>query len=280
MKNKLLITVLIIALVLITPCYASSIDNAKEMIDNYYLYSKEKNVEKYSSLFDQQYVTELYGKDYKLLFKEIFTYYEVTEYNLNFQYYTESQDSLSLFYNLQAKTLIEGEKVNMDNDLVALFSKTNGELKLKYIILQETFVEQMNREVIYEAAIKSFVEENSDLKEEAETKNIDLINYKKIFEDKINNDQGTKNKVKLFLLIIVILIILGIVAVKYKENIKNKKVREYIHKTEKVTKNTGRYIKQKYVKTKPIVKSETKKLTKKIVKLTKNINQKITATKK
>jgi hypothetical protein len=198
----------------------------------------------------------------------------VTEYNLNFQYYTESEESLSLFYNLQAKTSIEGEKVNMDNDLVALFSKNNGELKLKYIILQETFIEQMNREVIYESAIKSFVEENSDLKKEAETKNIDVIYYKQMFEDKINNDQGTKNKVKILLVIIVALIVLAVVAIKFKERIKNKKVRKYIEKTEKVTKSSSKFIKQKYSETKPVVISETKKLTKKIVKLTKNINEK------
>lgn len=279
MKNKLLIIVLITALVIITPSYATPLDDAKEIVENYYLYSQEKNVDNYSALFDQKYITEVYGKDYKLLFKEIFTYYDVTEYKVNFQYYTQSQDSLSLFYNLQAKTIIQGEKINMDNDLVALFSITNGELKLKYIILQETFIEQMNREVIYESAIKSFVEQNSNLKEEAGKKNIDLVDYKSLFENKINNKEA-KNTLKIFFIIIVLLVILIIVAIKFKDHIRHKQVREYINKTEKVTKNTGKYIKQKYTETKPIVKSETKKLTKKITKLTKNINQKIKSARK
>lgn len=264
--KKLLIYVMLI-LILVVPVYASSLDEAKEIVDNYYLFSKEKNVESYSNLFDQEYVRELYGEDYKDFFKEVLSYFDVDEYSLDFQYYTEGEDSLTLFFNLEAEVVVDGLKNDLDNDLVALFSKNNGVLKLKYIILQETFIEQMNREVIYEGAIGSFVEENSDLIEEAEKKNIPLVDYTQKFEDMIDKHNNSS------LYIILILIVGIILLVVFKEKIKNKEVKKYVDKIDGVTRKTGSLIKKNYEKSKPVIKDKyrrgknvVKKHTKKIIK--------------
>jgi flagellar biosynthesis/type III secretory pathway M-ring protein FliF/YscJ len=256
--NKLLIIFLIMSLIIITPIYATSLDDAKVIVNNYYLYSQQKDVEKYSLLFDEEYLVQLYGNDYKTLFREVFTYFNITKYEIDFQQYTESDESLSLFFNLEANTIVDGEKINMDNDLVALFSKNNGELKLKYIILQETFIEQMNREVIYNSAIGSFVEENSDLIKEAESKNIPLVDYKTQFEDMINKKDN--HGLKIFLWIFIVVLILVVIAVLFKEKIKHKKTRKYLDKTENVAKKTGKVIKDKYNEAVPIIASKSKKI--------------------
>jgi len=181
-------------------------------------------------------------------------YFEVEEYEIEYQYYTEGEESLTLFFNLKAEIIVEDSKIDIDNDLVALFSKKNDGLKIKYILLQETFIEQMNREVIFKGAIGSIVEENSDLIKEAENKNISLVDYSKKFEDTINKDN------KLGLIIAIILITIIILSVVFKEKIKNKKVRGYVDKIEKTSKKTSALIKNKYEKNKLLVKNKYEKI--------------------
>lgn len=245
--RKLLLIFLLLNLIFITPIFATSLDEAKDIVNNYYLYSQQKDVEKYSELFDKNYVVELYGEDYKNLFTEIFTYYEIEKYEINYQYYTESEDSLSLFFNLEANTIVDGNEMKMDNDLVALFSKTNNELKLKYIILQETFIEQMNREVIYNSAIESFVEENSNLIKEAEAKNIPLVDYTQNFENMLN-----ENKFNIFgflFYVVLIGVIILAIGIFFKEKITHKKTRKHLDKMHEIVIKTSNKAKDKFKKT-------------------------------
>lgn len=144
--------------------YGNFIEQGKQVIDDYYKYSMEKNIDSYVSLFDQNYLKKIYGEDYKALFEEVFNYFEIGDYNISYQYYTESEESMTVFFNLKGKTTIDWKKVDMDNDLVAFFTKDNN-LKLKYIILQEEFVGQMNKEFVYNMAIWKIIEKNTNLKD-------------------------------------------------------------------------------------------------------------------
>lgn len=256
--NSKLIIFVVVAILLIIPVTATSLDDAKEIVNKYYLYSMEKNVDSYSELFDKEYLVNLYGKDYKQLFTEIFTYSEVNDYELEYQYYTESEESLSLFFNLKSDVIVDGEKIKIDNDLVALFSKKDDGLKLKYIILQETFIEQMNQEVIYKAAIISYTEEGSNLEKEANKKNIELVNYDNMIEKGIN-DYNQKNNFKIFLIILVISILAVFVAVKFKEKIRNKTIKKNINRIEDALNKSKIYVKDNYKKTKHKIQKNSKK---------------------
>ena len=213
-------------------CYASSLEDAKDIVDKYYQYSMEKDVDSYISLFDQEYLNKIYGDDHKELFDEIFNYFEIQEYDLDFQYYTESDDSMTLFFNLQSETSFDGEKTEVDNDLVAFFTK--DPLKLRYIILQEEFIGQMNREFIYESAITAIVEKNSDLKAEAEEKGVSLTDYN--LEEKIaehNAKHSSVNKFWIIMILVAVLFITYQFAIKndaISKHIKDKKIKSrYLH---------------------------------------------------
>jgi hypothetical protein len=267
MNNTKLVTLRLIMFLLITIIFlnlvfASSLDNAKDVVDKYYLYSKEKDVDNYALLFDQDYLKESYGEDYKLFFKEVLNYIDITKYEINYQYYTESEDSISLFFNLQAQTIIDNEKVKMDNDLVALFIKKENKLYLKSIILQETFIEQMNREVIYNAAISSFIEEGSDLKIEAENKGISLIDFEKLIDKSLKHEKSSSIKTVLLLLLL-IFIVFGLMII-FKNKIKSKKINNYLNKSQdyivKGYNNLFNIIKETYKKIKPYIKDFVKKI--------------------
>ncbi|MFO7710846.1 MAG: hypothetical protein R6V53_03720 [Candidatus Woesearchaeota archaeon] len=205
-------------------CFAS-LDDAKDMVDKYYQYSMEKDVESYVALFDPEYLTHLYGEDSKEFFQEVFTYFDIQDYDLDYQYYTESDESLSLFFNLKSETLIDGQKTEIDNDQVAFFTK--DPLKLRYIILQEEFIGQMNREFIYEAAITAIVEKNSDLKAEAEEKGVSLTDYN--FEEKIAA-HNAKHSTGWIWIILIALLLVTATTLDLSKHIKNKKYRKkYVH---------------------------------------------------
>jgi hypothetical protein len=249
--NMLLVICFLMVLLVNVPVYADSLDNAKEIIDDYYLYSKEKNVEEYTKLFDEYYLNEIYGEYHEDLFEEIFTYFDIDDYEIEYQYYTEGEDSLSLFFNLKSNMVIEGSKKEIDNDLVGFFSKKDGKLKLRYIILQETFIEQMNREFVYTTAVESLVEENSDLLKEAEEKGIKVVDYKKDFEDMINKHRS-KNIFNSILFVFGAIIVLLTLAVLFKGKIKNKHIVEYINRVEEVSKKAMHLIKEEYEYSKPV----------------------------
>lgn len=261
------ITIYIILIVLLTTnVQANSLEQAQTSIDKFYKYTQEQNVDAYAALFDQEYLINLYGTDYKTGLKEVLSYITITNYKITPQYYTESEDSLTYFFNLQSNVVIENEKTKLDNDLVGLFTKQNNEVKLKYVMLQEIFMEQMNREVIYKTAIMSMTEEYSDLKIEAENKDVSLVDYESIFENKIKND---KNKKIIKNIAILIIIITGIyLFIKNKEKItteENKqKIKEQIQKTKKHTKKAKTKIVNKYKETMPKVKKVTNETINKI----------------
>lgn len=267
-KNKQIISVmnkkitsiifnLIFIFLFISSVNASSIEDAREIVDNYYLYSQQKNVVEYSKLFDNTYLIELYGNDYKTLFSEVFTYFDVINYKLDYQYYTESNDSLSLFFNLKSVTKVGDESINIDNDLVAFFSKKDNSLKLKYIVLQKTFVENMNANVLYNAAVVSSLEESSDLKQEADVKGVSLIDFESLI------DKSLKHKNSSSWIFWIILIIVGVLFASYyfirndsyKKLIKNKKVHIQFKAIKYYGNKIETFIVLKYKKNMPILKN-------------------------
>lgn len=190
-KNRNRIGLVFLVLLLVSFASASSmLENAKTSVNNFYKYSQEKNVGSYTNLFDKDYLTGLYGSDYKTFFKETFGYFEIKDYQLEYQYYTESNDSLTLFYNLNGNMVVSGENTKINNDLVAFFVKKNGELKLRFVMLQETFIGQMNQEIIVKSAIEGISEESKDIIIEAEKAGlleVDMTEAIDKFEDKNNN---------------------------------------------------------------------------------------------
>lgn len=270
--GKLMVFSIGILCFLILPALASPLEDAKEIIDKYYSYSKEQNVEGYISLFDEDYLEDIYGDDYKEFLEEVLSYMEIEDYELDYQYYTEGEESLTLFFNLKADVAIEGKETSLDNDMVAFFSKDNGNLKLRYSILQETFIEKMNQEVIYKAAIASYVEENSDLKKEAEEKGIELVDYKSLFEERINSHHESKAGWWIFLIILLIVIGGGYFLFK-KGKIKKEDVKKHLDTAKKHTIKTGKYLKEQYNKAAPIVASKTKEFSGKVKKKLKDIKK-------
>ncbi|MDI3473712.1 MAG: hypothetical protein PWR30_35 [Candidatus Woesearchaeota archaeon] len=267
--EKLMIFSMGVFCFLILPIFASPLEDAKEIIDDYYSYSKEQNVDGYISLFDEDYLEDIYGNDYKEFLKEVLSYIKIEDYKLDYQYYTEGEESLTLFFNLKADVVIEGEKTRLDNDMVAFFSKENGNLKLRYSILQETFIEKMNQEVIYKAAIVSYAEENSDLKKEAEEKGVELVDYKSLFEERINSHH--KPKAGWWILLTILLIVIGGVYFIFKKGkVKKDDVKKQLDKAQKKTVKTVKYLKDKYNKTAPVVVGKTKEFSSKVKKKLKN----------
>jgi hypothetical protein len=257
-KQRWMKLLLVTALLLISTAFveASSLEEAKIMVDDYYSYTMQKDVDAYVALFDEAYLVGLYGSDYEDFFNEVFSYVEIEDYEIDFSYYTESEESLTLFFNLKSSTILDGVPVDMDNDLVALFAKNPGGLKLHYIILQETFIEQMNREVIYESAIKIMTEEQSDLKAEAERKGIELVDYKSLFEDKMRGDRS-KWYIWLLVLLAIILMIYFSKSGKLKgfAKVTNKdSLRSYQAKAKEHLVSAKKSLKENYDKAAPIVK--------------------------
>ncbi|MFW6046844.1 MAG: hypothetical protein ACOCP4_03530 [Candidatus Woesearchaeota archaeon] len=232
--------ILLLVLVTSVTCYASSLEEGKEIINNYYKFSMEKDIDSYIQLFDQKYLTEIYGNNYKNLFTEIFSYYEINDYKIDYQYYTESDDSMTIFFNLESEMVIEGEKNDIDNDLVAFFTKSD-KTKLRYIILQEEFIGQMNREFIYETAVSKIIQEENNLKEEAISEGVDLDNYESIFEEKISEYENKHSSNKFFWIILLIAILI----IVYQFSIKKDKISKHI-KDEK-TKNNYLKVRKKVI---------------------------------
>lgn len=188
---------------------ALPIDDAKIVVDNFYKYSQEKNVDEYINLFDKDYLIGLYGNDYKNYFTEGFNLIDIEKYNLEFQYYTESNDSLSLFYRLETTSILDGEKTKIENDLVALFIKKD-KLYLKYILPQSIFIEQMNKEVILDSAMVAVLEENNDIKSEAIANGISLVDMESLIDDYYAHESKAKLIWAWIALILIIFISLGI----------------------------------------------------------------------
>ena len=144
------------------------IDDAKQIVDDFYLHSQNNDVDSYVELFDENYIVSLYGDDYKEFFEEVFTYSEILDYDLDFHEYTYSSNSLSFFFTLNSNVIIEGEEKSLDNDLVAFFNiNRGGDIKLRYIMLQSVFIEEMNKETFFRTLISSEIDESLDLFQEA-----------------------------------------------------------------------------------------------------------------
>lgn len=218
-KNQKKIEFVLIVLLLISFASAGSmLDNAKTSIDNFYKYSQEKDVESYTKLFDQGYLTGLYGADYKTFFKETFSYFEIKDYEIQYQYYTESNDSLTLFYNLKSNAVVNGENIKIDNDIVVFFIKKNNELKIRFVMLQETFIGQMNQEMVIKGAILGISEESEDISIQAEKKGLLGVNMEKV----INKFESRHSVKRIFWWIFLIaLVILGYFLYKNPTKIKN-----------------------------------------------------------
>ena len=165
------------------PVSLASIDEAKGIVDDFYRFSKEKDVESYADLFDQEYLKGTYGDDYATYFEEGFALIDIESYELDYQYYTESDEGLTLLYTLQAKAVIDGEDASIDNDLAALFTKDDLGLKLKYVIPQSTMIEQMNRETILLSSMMAAYEEENDIQAEAEEKGISTVDMEALINE-------------------------------------------------------------------------------------------------
>lgn len=245
MKNSNIFSIIMITLFItsISFCYASPLEDAKQIVDDYYRYSMEKDIDSYINLFDKEYLQDIYGPEHETLIKEVFNYFEIKDYEIDYQYYTESNESLTLFFNLESDVIIDGQKIHIDNDLVSFFSKSN-QLKLRFIILQEEFIGQMNREVIYKTAVANFIEKESDLKVVAEKEGISLVDYKSIFEERINSHHN-KSKLIWFIIIILIAITVSVYLVKTGK-IDKKKSKIHLNIIRKHTIKTWDYLNKEY----------------------------------
>ncbi|MFP4403853.1 MAG: hypothetical protein ACLFPJ_05870 [Candidatus Woesearchaeota archaeon] len=225
MKKMKLFFLVLILIIFTNSVYANYIDNAKDAIDKFYLYTKEKDVNSYSNLFDEKYLIDIYGKEYKTFFREMFESMQLNDYKIEFQYYTEDINSLSIFYNLNANGKIDGKNIKIDQDLVAIFTKDNNDVKLRYTILQTLFVNKMNQESYFNSVLLSMYEETEDLVTDAIDEG--LITNDEIDEfseftlvDDVKKEK--KSKFNWFLLIIILLIIFYLIFY-FKDDKKRKK---------------------------------------------------------
>ena len=236
------------------------IDDAKDKVDKYYLYSQQNDVDSFSEIFDSNFLVNLYGSDYNDLFSETFSYFDINSYEIDFQKYTEGEGSFTLFYNVKADTSIEGESIEMDNDMVAFFTKKGNELKLRYVMLQEVFVEKMNQETAIKAVVSTFGEEAVDLSTEYE--NYDqLLNeldeeyglsedeIDEVFEERLEQQEGRSYFV--YLLIVFVLLISVFLFAKITTGKENTLHYERMSSLKKNVRNS-------YDKTKPVVVSNVR----------------------
>ena len=255
-------TLKILFIIFLLPFFISSVnaspylDLAKEAVEDYYVFTKEKDVDSYMALFDQNYLNEMYGANNKVLFEELFTYSDLNDYTINFQQYTEGPESLSLFFHLEADSTLNGEAQKIDQDLLAIFTKTNGEVKLRYIMLQSVYAEMMIAESTFESLLRASLEDEVDLVEEA-------IEAGLITEEEIEESMAEKESFfKLrHLLIILILGALGYFVYAKKEAI--------------IRNDHGKKITKKFV----VVTSKVKPAIKKVVDKTKKGYEEVIAPK-
>lgn len=205
-KGFLFLALLILCVSLV---HASYLDIAKESVEAYYKYSQEKNVDAYIALFDQQYLRELYGPDAQELFREVFTYFEILDYDITFQQYTEGNESLSLFFHLRADARLDGKDHPIDQDLIAFFSKSNGAVKLRYIMLQSLFSEVMIAESTFMSMMRASFEDELDLVDEAIAAGI--INF-----DEIEESMEERKRFFTFGRMLFVLIIGGVIYIFHK----------------------------------------------------------------
>ncbi|MGM5482716.1 MAG: hypothetical protein ACQESF_04605 [Nanobdellota archaeon] len=272
---KIFILVIIIILTS-TICSASPLEEAKQVIDDYYKYSMEKDVDSYAALFDQEYLNSIYGKDNKELFKEIFSYFQIKNYDIDYQYYTESDESMTVFFNIKSTTVIEEEEIEMDKDMVALFTKAE-DVKLRYIISQEKFVGQMNKEFVYRTAFSRIATKETDLKVQAKKEGVDLENYKSSFKEKIAEHEKKHSSKKLFwiVLIVALLFIVYRFAIKndvISKHIKDNKIKNrYLHTRKRIIK----FVDKAYIILKKIIVKIIHIMTSLSIKIYKKIKEKL-----
>ena len=196
---KILLVVMLIPLSFSSAYASTHLDLAKEVVEDYYEFTQEKDVDSYMALFDQNYLNEMYGANNRELFEELFTYFDLIEYELDFQQYTEGPDSLSLFFHLEADSTLNGEQQNIDQDLLAVFSKTNGDVELRFIMLQSVYAEVMVAESTFQSLLRASLEDELDLVKEAIEAG--LITEEEIEESMAEKDSFFKLR-HLFILII------------------------------------------------------------------------------
>ena len=189
MKKAHFFGILLVAiLILLNFSFSAEIEEAKEVIENYYQYSKLKDLDSYVELFDENYLISIYGENYRDFFKEVFNYFKIESYQIDYQYYTESQETLSVFFNVRTKIVIEGNEIEQDNDMVAFFTKSMHPL-LRFVILQEDFIALMNREFVFDSAVAKYSDSTFDLEKEAEVRGVSLADYSNLINEKIETDK-------------------------------------------------------------------------------------------
>lgn len=272
-------TYLIVVLLMIiasSPCFATPLEEAKGTIDDYYKYSMEKDVDAYTALFDQEYLVGIYGEDYDDLFKEVFSYVEIEDYTIDYQYYTEGQDSLTVFFNLESEMVVEGEKLDIDNDMAALFTKSE-DVELRYILLQEELLGQMNREFVYKAGLSQVVEKTADIKEEAEQEGVSLEDYKSLFEEKIAAHEAKKSSDWFFWFVAVIVLLVVAYEFAIKRDVISGRIKEEKAKRSylKVRKRVMRLVHEACSRSRKMTKALFRQMTSLAVRAYKRLSERI-----
>ena len=194
----------------------TQIEDAKNVLVQYYESSKQKDINTYIKLHDENYLLGIYGEEYKEFITEMLQIIDIENYAIKYQYYTENDEAITLFFNLNANTIIDGEKIKMDNDLVAFYTKTIQGPKLRYIMLQTVFKEQMITETILLATTDSIRLEEQDLVEEAKQKGIITNEQIENMFDSKRTTNLLKPIIKVIFWILLIIIFLG--AIYYTKN--------------------------------------------------------------
>lgn len=220
---------------------ASDLDKAKELVDLYYKYSQEKDVDSFVALHNANFLKDIYGEGYKEYIAAGFELTDIRSYELDYQYYTESEAGLTLFYRIEADVSVDSEKMDMDQDMVALFDKKSGYLVLRYVMLQNIFISKMNQETLAIASMASVVElDGKDLVAQAQEEGkFDINEFYEFVErnEDFSNGSGNSgfseflNKFLIFVIVIVLLVFIFKKSGKIKEHSKRlaKKVNHKKH---------------------------------------------------
>jgi len=164
--------VLLCSFMVLMLAHGASAFGAKEELEGilttFYQASVDEDVDMYMSVLDELYIEQVSaemgeGFVYAEFVAGTFDYFDTDRFSLDdLQFYGDEASAL-VTYSLKAKASSkDGEKLDIDNDMIAFFWNYDGEWKLRWTMLRTTFDEKMLADMFNQYIIEDTVFDNEE----------------------------------------------------------------------------------------------------------------------
>jgi len=296
MKYKFIIMFLFSAIIISN--IALGVSQPIDVLNEFYQASIDKNIDKYISVQDSLFI-EKFG-DYKSYFENTFNEVDFINYEILNPEVFEKENRTLIFYELKGTFEIDGNKTDIDNDMVAFLWKYD-DWKVRWTITRDLFEKKIQYAMIMDTSIEMLFEEasNKTIKQQMVDEGLDVT-----FDDETLDETSATFWPWIILLVLLAIFVYFYIkkpAIKKQTNNVLKKVYTWLkvvfipitikflrwlwkwivkicklifHHSKKAYKKAKPHVKKAYANVKPHVKKAYEKGKKKIININKNITKK------